>query len=74
MKGYDLSNDNLKESFKDRGRFDIDENNFFTYDESGKYLKKSDRVDLCPEIIVQMVKDGKGNREIKKIIKGGSNA
>ena len=74
MKGYDLSNENLKESFKDRGRYDIDENNFFTYSEDGKYLKKSERSDLCPDAILQMIADKRTNREIKKIIKGGSNA
>lgn len=60
-----------RERLLKRRKFDIDKSTgMYTYDLNGKYIKKSDRVEVAPIDIRTMLEDGKTNGDIIKFLKG----
>lgn len=64
-----LEEDKIKSYEVGRGRFKIDENGYYEYDEAGVYVNQEARAQKPSNRILEMIEDGKTGWEIKRFIK-----
>jgi len=69
FENVEINWDLVTDSEKRRGRFKINGDGFYEFDENGKHIKSGQHREIPSEPIKQLVKEGKNGKEIKKLIK-----